>query len=101
MTDLGIKSQYIPARCIPQILEYYEPHARVHLYYPDKNSKRFVLRNTIETSNPSLLSVAQPSTVLDIHMGFLPQISHYIYIEDTNDLQELNPYNDFRRHESK
>ena len=29
--DLGITSQYIPVRYIPQILEYYQPHARVHL----------------------------------------------------------------------
>ena len=42
MNDLGIKSQYVPDRCIPQILEYYEPRARVHLYYPDKKYERFV-----------------------------------------------------------
>ena len=47
LTALWIKSQYVPARCIPKILEYYEPHARLHLYYPNRKSERFVLRETI------------------------------------------------------
>ena len=47
LTALGIKSQFVPARCIPRILEYYEPHARVYLYYPNKESERFVLRELL------------------------------------------------------
>jgi hypothetical protein len=91
MTALGIKSQFVPVRCIPQILEYYEPHARVYLYYSDKKSERFVLRDIIETPDPET----------DIHIGFLPHQSHYIYIGDPNDLKELNPYKDFRRFKTK
>ena len=79
LTTLGIKYQYVPVRCIPQILEYYEHHARVHLYYPNKKSERFVLHHTIEASNPEI----------DLDLGFLPNYSHYIYIGDPNDLKEL------------
>ena len=70
LTALGIKSQYVPVRCITKILEYYEPHDRVHLYYPNKESERFVFRETIEVSNP----------VIDLHIGFFTTLfSLHIY----------------------